>query len=815
MKKNHTAPDFQQLFEAIPGHYLVLTRDLVIVAVSNAYLQATMTDRAAIMGRGLFEVFPDNPDDPAATGARNLRESLERVLKNRTGDSMAVQKYDIRRPESAGGGFEVRHWSPFNAPVLNDNGEIAYIVHRVEDVTEFVQLKQQGNEQAQVNLQLRTRADDMESEVYQRAQEVAEANRKLRVLDQMRTNFFANVSHELRTPLTLILGPLAKALSSDALRTEQRHDLEVVERNARLLLRQVNDLLDVAKLEAGELGLTYSRMDAARLAHSLAANFESFALDRGISFTVRAPAALPLEADSAKLQRVLLNLLSNAFKFTPAGGKIEFQVEQDGDQLRFRVADTGPGIPMESREAIFERFRQVDGDSGRAAGGTGLGLAIVKDFVTLHRGSVRVEDNPPGGTCFTITLPASAPEGTTLAQPASASNDNVGAVLAELSSRLPDAAATPSTAARDGLILVVDDNADMRGYVAGLLAQYRVETAGNGREGLDKALRLIPDLVISDMMMPQMGGDELARALLANPQTRDIPLLILTAKLDDPLKLAMLKAGVRDYIAKPFSGEELRVKVEQLIVERRKSIAEREQLIEQLTRSNQDLERFAYAAAHDLKSPLRSIDNLSQWIEEDMGDALGESSRRHIHKLRGQVRRMEKLLDDVLDYSRVDRQQDSPANELMAGTALIESVIALLSPRQEVTVRHQGFESLRVRRLPLQQILLNLVDNAIKHHDKSPATVEVSVQDTTAALEFCVRDDGPGIAPEYHQKIFEMFQTLKPRSQKEGSGMGLAMVKKLVEMNGGEIAVASTPGHGASFRFTWPRSSQEQGVSGG
>src|SRR5207247_99049 len=201
------ASDFQALFESAPGLYLVLTPALTIVAVSDAYLKATMTKREAILGRGLFDVFPDNPDDPTATGVRNLRASLDRVLGNRAPDAMAVQKYDMRRPESEGGGFEEGYWSSVNSPVFGNDGEIAYIIHRVEDATEFVRLKQAGIEQ-QERLEVQTR--HLEAEVFGRAQKVQEANKRLREaaeelerlyrrtreLEHMRTRFFANVSHE-------------------------------------------------------------------------------------------------------------------------------------------------------------------------------------------------------------------------------------------------------------------------------------------------------------------------------------------------------------------------------------------------------------------------------------------------------------------------------------------------------------------------------------------------------------------------------------------------------------------------------------------
>ena len=165
-------PDFQALFESEPGLYLVLTPALTIVAVSAAYLKATMTKREEILGRGLFEVFPDNPDDPTATGVRNLKASLERVLTNRVPDTMGVQKYDIRRPESEGGGFEERYWSPVNSPVLGADGNVAYLIHRVEDVTEFIRLKQEGSEQHQIIERLRAGAAEMEADIFRKAQQI-------------------------------------------------------------------------------------------------------------------------------------------------------------------------------------------------------------------------------------------------------------------------------------------------------------------------------------------------------------------------------------------------------------------------------------------------------------------------------------------------------------------------------------------------------------------------------------------------------------------------------------------------------------------
>lgn len=198
--------NFQTLFESIPGLYIVYSLDFVIVGGSDAYFRATMTKREEVVGRDLFEVFPDNPDDPNANGVRNLRASLESVLKHRQPHTMAVQKYNIRRPSSEGGGFEERYWTSTNSPVFDENGEMTHIIHRAEDVTEFVRMQQQRNEQRQLNQSLQTRTEQMEMEIYARAQELKQVNEQLQVanealseLDRAKTVFFSNISHEYRT----------------------------------------------------------------------------------------------------------------------------------------------------------------------------------------------------------------------------------------------------------------------------------------------------------------------------------------------------------------------------------------------------------------------------------------------------------------------------------------------------------------------------------------------------------------------------------------------------------------------------------------
>lgn len=339
----HSNPNFKLLFESIPGLFLVLDPKLSIVAVSDAYLAATKTERETILGRGIFEVFPDNPSDPTATGVSNLRDSLVRVLEDKAQNSMAVQKYDIQLPESEGGGFEEKYWSPVNSPVLDSSGNLIYIIHRVEDVTEFVKLKDLGNQQNRLAEELLTRTASMESEIYLRAQEVQKANKqllhfneelsqrekelqqlykRLNEMNQLKSQFFANVSHELRTPLTLILAPIRKLLSKNEIPDKYRSDLEVVERNAQTLLKHVNDLLDVSKVEAGKMNVEYSEIDLSKLLQRIASHFDSVAKERSISYFVEGPSILSAQVDPAKVERILLNLLANAFKFVPDGGKV-------------------------------------------------------------------------------------------------------------------------------------------------------------------------------------------------------------------------------------------------------------------------------------------------------------------------------------------------------------------------------------------------------------------------------------------------------------------------------------------------------------
>jgi PAS domain S-box-containing protein len=362
-------------------------------------------------------------------------------------------------------------------------------------------------------------------------------------------------------------------LAGADLSAPERREAEIMLRNAQLLYRHISDLLDAAKLESGRMLLNWARVDLAHLARAMSSNFELLAAAHHIEYSVSVPDELPAEADSEKLQRVLLNLLSNAFKFTPDSGSIILRISKQDGLALLEIQDSGPGVPVAMREAVFERFRQIEGDARRRYGGTGLGLSIVKDLVELHGGTVSIKDSS-SGALFSVSLPLNAPSGTVLGSSVPLDTVIARQTIEELAAHtttvIPDVADENAP-----LVLVVEDNADMNEFIAGILRpHYRVASAFDGRQGLDKALALHPDLIIADVMMPVMSGDEMVIALRRQPSMENVPIVMLSAKADDQLRVQLLRQGVQAYIDKPFAGEELLVRIGALVAQRQHTMEE-------------------------------------------------------------------------------------------------------------------------------------------------------------------------------------------------------------------------------------------------
>ncbi|MGY1590560.1 ATP-binding protein [Geodermatophilus sp. SYSU D00708] len=377
-------------------------------------------------------------------------------------------------------------------------------------------------------------------------------------LDRAKTAFFADVSHELRTPLTLLLGPLADVLedSGAQLPADVREQLALAERNGRRLQRLVNDLLEFASIEAGRASAVRVATDVAAYTAELAGVLRAAAERAGLRLTVDCPPlGRPAHVDPRMWERIVVNLVANAVKYTFVGG-IDVSLRADGDRLVLRVADTGVGIPAEELPHLFERFHRVSGSAARSREGTGLGLALVRELVDLHGGEVTVASEPGIGSTFTVTVPFGSPDAApdTLAPPSA----TVSAAVVAPWDDDPSRPAPQTPAASGESVLVVDDNADMRAYLTRLLApHWTVRTATDGRAALESVAAARPDVVVTDVMMPGLDGFGLLRALRADPATRALPVVMLTARAGQEAAVEGFDAGVDDYLPKPFRSAEL------------------------------------------------------------------------------------------------------------------------------------------------------------------------------------------------------------------------------------------------------------------
>ena len=399
----------------------------------------------------------------------------------------------------------------------------------------------------------------------------------LRELDRVKTDFFTNVSHEFRTPLTLILGP-AEELVAEGPDAPTRQRGGMVLRNARKLLQLINQLLDLSKLEAGALRLHPRAGDVAALARRLVASFESLADSKQIELRCEAPARpLPLVFDLEKLEDVLINLLSNALRFTPTGGKVVVALAEipgtsaePAGGVELTVRDTGPGIAAQDLPHLFERFYQAEHPaSDQLRTGTGIGLALVRELVTLHGGTVSAASEPGNGATFTVRLPR-------VLQPEAAEHAEHAPDAAALQAAPTEAATLPAEepapSAEAELVLIVEDNTEVRAFIRSSLATagYRFLEATDGLKGVEMAIAEVPDLVVSDVMMPGLDGYQLCARLKLDPTTSHIPVVLLTAKSGPDAKLEGLETGADSFLAKPFNPRELRAQVRNLLVLRQR-----------------------------------------------------------------------------------------------------------------------------------------------------------------------------------------------------------------------------------------------------
>lgn len=426
---------------------------------------------------------------------------------------------------------------------------------------------------------------------FQMEQERKEAQR-MHKLDLMKIRFFTNVSHEFRTPLALILTPIEKMLKTAQDATQKSH-YQLIQRNAKRLLNLVNQLLDFRKLEMDEIYLNQSSDDMARLVKDIGCSFSDIAEKKNISFSFNSHVDKVMASfDKVKLERILFNLLSNAFKFTHEGGKVEMEFntrwnDQDNCEMAIiTVKDTGIGISPEKREKIFERFFQDEVPGDMLNQGSGIGLAITKEFVRLHGGAITVDSEPGKGSCFTVQLPIiNAPVVQTPVANGEAdlnlveiengdghviSENGNGYVVAENGNGAAEFKVKTGhkVNGKKFTILLAEDNEDFRFYLKDNLREaYEIIEAKNGKEGWQKALGQHPDLVVSDIMMPEMSGIELCRKLKEDVRTSHIPIILLTARSTEEIQMEGYTIGANDYITKPFNFQILVSRINNLLVQ--------------------------------------------------------------------------------------------------------------------------------------------------------------------------------------------------------------------------------------------------------
>jgi len=404
---------------------------------------------------------------------------------------------------------------------------------------------------------------------------------KLQEVDHMKTQFLANISHEFRTPLTLILGPL-DSLMKRIRAHDIKQDIKIIKKNGERLLKLVNQLLDLAKIESGKLSLQLVSLDMVPFVNRVVQTFESQAKLKHIAIHIKSEqSSIQMAVDREKFEHILYNLMSNALKFTPDGGSVwvnirtiepdeRHQSVSEGDvytlgSVELSVRDTGIGISPEHLDKIFDRFYQADDSMKHRDASTGIGLALAKELVELHQGRITVESTPGKGSTFTVMLPIREILDAEFAEPLVEEAIHEEVIESEEKTSAEDKGKEKPS------ILIVEDNADLRHYMTGILdKQYHLIEAEHGKQGMDLAIQHMPDLVISDVMMPEMDGFELCEKLKTDARTSHIPVILLTARADFDSKIQGLETGADDYLVKPFNEKELSVRVRNLIEQRKK-----------------------------------------------------------------------------------------------------------------------------------------------------------------------------------------------------------------------------------------------------
>jgi len=754
----------------------------------------------------------------------------------------------------------------------------------------------------------------------------------LEELDRAKTQFFSNVSHEFRTPLTLMLGPIEGLLArTDEDSREIRAELALVHRNALRLHKLVNALLDFSRIEAGRMEASYEPLDLSRLTADIASTFRSAIENAGVRFHVDCPPlSQAVYVDREMWEKIVLNLLSNAFKYT-FQGEIRVGIAETGGCAVLSVRDTGTGIEASELPHIFERFRRVRNARGRTFEGTGIGLALTAELVNLHGGSVTAESVAGEGSTFLVSIPFGAehlPPAMTVkpetgARPVATPHAYLEEALPWMPEEAQNLSGGTENVRREGRLLLADDNADMRGYVRRVLADhYEIEAVTNGSEALDAAHRSLPDLILSDVMMPELDGVELVRALRSSPATASIPVILLSARSGEESRVEGMDAGADDYLVKPFTARELRARVGahlKLARARKEAEAQSTRILESITdgfcaldsewrfvylnraaekilavsrqqivgkshwdlfpemagtvveteyrravreeapvefenfveslgmwlavraypradgglsvyfrdvterkrseaalrRLNEDLKQFTFAATHDIREPLRMITIYVQLLQRSFRDQLDAQAAEFIDQILNGARRISRLIDGLLQFSRVGEAEDHKASPVDADDALRGALenLQIVIREAKANIIHDRLPTVLADPAHVGQVFQNLIENGLKYSAPGrPPAIRIFARRDGSLWIFSVQDNGIGVATEHQEKIFLPFKRLHG-SEISGAGIGLATCRRIVERYGGRIWLESKEGEGCTFSFSLPAAAEPASLS--
>jgi signal transduction histidine kinase len=668
------------------------------------------------------------------------------------------------------------------------------------------------------------------------------AHTELQRLDEFKSRFFANMTHELRTPLAMVLTPLELMMQGEMgdFTEGQRSSLQTMYRSALKLLKLINDLLDLSRLEESRLRLDVKEHDLVGQLHALVEQTRVLANRKHIVLSFETDQELaPVWCDPERLERVFVNLLSNAIKFTPARGHVTVTLSEHFDDVVVVFQDDGPGFPPEKAEQIFERFFQVDMADRRQHGGAGIGLALARELVMLHGGTITAQSDGRTGARFIVTLPRGRghfrPEALAAGRGQETRSGDAGMDWAVQVAARPEFRLLDIEEATERRIVERDADEEARPYTAvvvedhphivqlvhmSLRRQFKVLAAPDGLKGLELVIRERPNLVVTDLMMPGIDGLELTRRLREEASTRHIPIIMLTARgeLDDRVK--GLETGVSAYLTKPFSPKELLTAARELV----KAKEQTADLV--LTHKMESLEMVAAGLAHEINNPLNYLKNALGRVRLDAEKVLAlcavartrplEEAEEvqvarldaRLHELLGVadsgVRRIGSTVELMSRYGRAGYKRELvPHDAWDAARTVVGIVLPATGRKVKVDLDLDGEGTLECVPDEFNQVLSNLVQNAIEAVPEETGWVRVRGRVDGDHLIVSVKDNGPGMPQEVVQRLFTPFFTTKGPGQ--GVGLGLTITRRVVQSLGGTLQVSSLVGQGTEFVARLPR----------